>query len=174
MKKYLILLVLWAGGLAPAFAQSSIAEEILLKQVQNEGQFIKQQLPATEQARTPAMQQENDNVAYLRQSGSGNAVILQQHGAGNVVDLVQQGNGNQYEGYFTGDGNTSLVTQSGDRNRLVQDISADGQTYIISQQGAANELIQVERGTNTLPYKVTQEGNGMHIIIENGGFAPIK
>lgn len=172
MKKILILPLLIGLGFSNAFAQEIDSKDLLLQQV-DENQFIRQLTLSTNQSGSAIIQQ-SSNVAYVVQTGNANTVALNQIGIGNVLNLAQNGNLNQYEGTFSGDLNISIVQQEGDGNRLVQDISANGQKFIISQQGLNNELIQVENGTNTLPYQVTQQGEGMRIVIENGGFGPIE
>ncbi|RIJ33971.1 hypothetical protein [Pontibacter oryzae] len=172
MKKIFVLLLLIGLSLSETYAQEIESKDLLLQQV-DENQFIRQLTLATEQPGSAIIKQ-STNVAYVVQNGNANTVSLNQTGVGNMLNLVQNGNANQYEGLFSGDFNISAVQQEGDGNRLVQSISANGQKFIISQQGLNNELIQIENGTNTLPYQVTQQGEGMRVVIENGGFGPVE
>ncbi|MFB9864252.1 hypothetical protein EFA69_13710 [Rufibacter immobilis] len=169
MKK-LVLFLLFALGGSSAFAQTTIAEELLLKQVNEEKNYIRQNLNQTSAANGGlTFQQLASNVARVQQEGEQNVAMLQQYGVGNVVNLQQQGSGNSYEGYVSGNYNVSDLYQIGNANRIEQDLQTNNQNYVIRQQGSGNVLTQIEMGSNAKSYSVEQLGNDMKITIVNGG-----
>lgn len=168
MKAFYSLLLLLGLCFTETKAQSSSSEDVLLKQVNNESSYIRQEATSVTEQNQTIRQQTGSNAAILSQRGANNHVIVQQLGAANTLNLTQQGNGNSYEGYFIGSNNQSNVLQDGNNNRLVQDILSDNQKIQVSQLGNNNELIQIENSATAVPVQITQQGNGMNITIHNG------
>ncbi|WP_161888250.1 hypothetical protein [Pontibacter russatus] len=172
LKLYITLIILLGISQSPAVAQYTTAEDLLLKQINYGGSYSGNSISKQEHAKLLKKQQLTGNSSNVVQSGLYNAAFLQQIGSGNVVNLMQEGNQNNYEGSIKGNNILSDIGQRGHGNSIVQDIAADNKQYVIYQQGNQNEVIQLEKGNGAQSYKVEQIGNGMSIIIQNGGVTP--
>lgn len=94
----------------------------------------------------------NNNESNLNQVGSGNQSLSQQVGNNNSSDLLIEGNFN-----------STFTMQMGHDNTFDRKMGGDNQTFDLFQLGNGNTF---SVGANTLPgMKVTQQGNGMTIII---------
>jgi minor curlin subunit len=112
------------------------------------------------------------NIAELIQNGDVNNAILFQNGSGNSHFINQTGNGNMLEASVIGDNNSSTIDQFGNNNIINQDLVGNDMAFILSQIGSGNEINQVEIDYNPRQYQVQQLGNGMKIMIINGGVIP--
>ena len=94
----------------------------------------------------------NNNESNLTQIGSGNQSLTQQFGNNNSSDLLIEGNFN-----------STFTLQQGNDNTFERTIMGNNQSFDLLQQGNGNTF---SLGANALPgMKVTQQGNGMTIII---------
>ncbi len=112
------------------------------------------------------------NVAELIQNGDINIVVLNQTGGGNNHYIYQNGNSNMLETSVLGDNNSSLINQIGSSNLVNQKLSGNGMTFVLSQYGNNNEIVQVENNQSSQKYEIIQNGNGMQLVIINGGILP--
>jgi hypothetical protein len=112
------------------------------------------------------------NIAELIQNGDVNDAVLTQTGNGNSHFINQMGDGNMFDASVIGDNNASTVDQFGNDNMINQNLLGNDMAFILSQHGNNNELIQVENNQQSMQYQVFQQGNGMKIIIINGGILP--
>jgi minor curlin subunit len=151
-----------------ALAQSIETEEVILQQVDKNAQkLLISELSAGDIAALQS-KQVSGNYSNVVQQGNANSVMLQQIGMGNVTEVTQHGNKNTYEGTIIGNNNLNAISQHGNGNYIQQHILADDLSRSVIQIGNQNSIIQKEDGSNPLPYKIEQVGNGMHITITNG------
>ena len=112
------------------------------------------------------------NVAELIQNGNINTAVLTQTGSGNNHYIYQNGNSNMFEGSVTGNNNSSLINQIGSSNLVNQKLSGNDMTFILSQFGNNNEIVQVKNNQSAQKYEIIQNGNGLQLVIINGGTLP--
>ena len=112
------------------------------------------------------------NIAELIQNGDVNNAVLIQTGNGNNHFINQTGNGNMFEASVIGNYNSSTVDQFGNDNMINQNLIGNDMAFILSQLGNSNQIIQVENDQNPRQYQIYQQGNGMKLIITNGGIVP--
>ncbi|MCG6912930.1 hypothetical protein LJE86_03350, partial [bacterium BMS3Abin03] len=106
------------------------------------------------------------------QNGDINTAVLTQTGSGNNHYIYQYGNSNMFEGSVTGNNNSSLIDQIGNSNLVNQKLSGNDMTYILSQFGNNNEIVQVKNNQSAQKYEIIQNGNGLQLVIINGGTLP--
>lgn len=112
------------------------------------------------------------NVAELIQNGNINDAILTQSGSGNIHSITQHGNGNLFEASVIGDNNSSIIGQYGSENIINQDLLGNDMSFILTQRGNNNEISQTENDQQSRQYQIIQNGDGMKLIIINGGILP--
>ena len=112
------------------------------------------------------------NVAELIQNGNINEATLTQSGSGNIHSITQHGRGNMFEASVIGDNNYSTIEQYGRENIINQDLVGNDMTFTLTQRGNNNEISQIENDQQSRQYEIMQYGNGMKLIIINGGILP--
>jgi len=108
------------------------------------------------------------NLSNISQSGIYNEALLLQYGSGNTTNINQDGNYNYAEIDIIGHNIYSEINQSGNHNYIDQNFSGSGMNFSVQQQGNNNELIQNQSGNDAVNYKITQNGNGISTVINNG------
>lgn len=108
------------------------------------------------------------NAAFITQVGAYNNAMLRQRGQGNRSIATQVGENNHYAAEIDGLNNATQVLQQGASNEINQQISGVDLQYTLIQLGNNNSIRQVETSPQSTPYRITQEGNNMHITIEQG------
>jgi minor curlin subunit len=112
------------------------------------------------------------NVAELIQNGNINDATLTQSGSGNIHSITQHGKGNMFEASVIGDNNSSTIGQYGNENIINQDLVGNDMSFILTQRGNNNEISQTENDQQSRQYEIIQNGDGMKLIIINGGILP--
>lgn len=112
------------------------------------------------------------NFAELIQNGNINDATLTQSGSGNIHSITQHGRGNMFEASVIGDNNSSTIEQYGRENIINQDLVGNDMTFTLTQRGNNNEISQIENDQQSRQYEIMQDGNGMKLIIINGGILP--
>jgi len=106
---------------------------------------------------------QQDNLGVIIQLGNYNESNLSQVGSGNRSLSTQNGSNNTAELNIEGNFNTSATLQFGNNNNFDKTIVGDNQSFNLLQLGNGNTL---SLGAGALPgMKVTQQGNGMSVII---------
>ncbi|ARS34370.1 hypothetical protein CA264_02335 [Pontibacter actiniarum] len=115
------------------------------------------------------------NQASVLQVGNLNQVVVRQQGAGLSTAVSQYGNNNSYEGSLNGSNISSEVVQDGSGNAINQYLRGNNLDYSLIQLGNNNTIHQIETAPGAGSYQVVQEGNNMHITIEQGRtFVPVN
>ena len=175
-----ILLIILLSGAQNVFSQELEPDEDIFIRQLNENQLgapsaissYKNQSMLTQfgsfnsgninQQHTGNFQQEN--VGIIVQDGNNNILNLTQVGSGNQSSINQQGNNNLTDLMIEGDFNSTFTMQMGHDNTFERTISGNNQNFDLLQQGNGNTF---SLGANALPgMKVTQQGNGMTIILK--------
>lgn len=110
----------------------------------------------------------NPNVASILQNNNYNNASIMQNGNGNNSSITQNGNGNEAVISINGNNNNSSIIQNGNNNVSLQNITANSAYYIITQQGDNNTLLKYDSELSPKAYIISQQGNGMHLIISGG------
>jgi hypothetical protein len=108
------------------------------------------------------------NLAYIVQVGSDNEASIAQCGEDNVNAITQCGRNNSGVQETDGVSNRSVLHQSGDNNQSVQILEGNRLCSEVIQNGNDNQVYRVETGTNGLPCRITQNGDGMKMTIVVG------
>ncbi len=104
------------------------------------------------------------NLGVIVQVGSNNKSNLTQVGSGNKSISTQIGNDNSSDLMIEGNSNSTITTQMGSDNTINRKIAGDNQSFNLLQMGNSNTF---SVGASGLPgMQVTQQGNGMTIIIK--------
>lgn len=112
------------------------------------------------------------NVAELVQNGNVNNAILSQTGNWNNHLITQIGNENMFEALVVGNNDASNIDQFGNSNMINQSLVGNDMAFILSQHGNSNEITQIENDQQSRQYQIYQVGDGMKLIIINGGILP--
>ncbi|GJM35775.1 MAG: hypothetical protein DHS20C18_47760 [Saprospiraceae bacterium] len=112
--------------------------------------------------------QDNIQYAELLQQGDFNVMQARMTGTRNSLKLVQDGDNNSYELALDGDNNILGVIQRGYNNVLLQEMDkTDNRLLYLLQDGNNNYLEYRENDSfqPDLPLQITQEGQGLQLII---------
>jgi minor curlin subunit len=77
-----------------------------------------------------------------------------------------------FEASVIGDNNSSTIGQYGNENIINQDLVGNDMSFILTQRGNNNEISQTENDQQSRQYEIIQNGDGMKLIIINGGILP--
>ncbi|HEY6906574.1 MAG TPA: hypothetical protein VI230_03860 [Ignavibacteriaceae bacterium] len=109
------------------------------------------------------------NAAEIYQEGDFNFASSSQNGNSNLSIIGQYGSNNSADISIIGNYNRSDVLQMGDNNSVQQDLIGDGLNFLIYQEGSGNLINQVQTEPIFMPLQIHQTGNGMRLMIINGG-----
>lgn len=108
----------------------------------------------------------NTNLVRVLQMGEANLVQISQTGLRNQTDVLQNGPANLVVSSATGSLNVSRFIQIGGENTILQTLVNSNNIRTEFQQiGHDNRIEQTVQGHNDLPFKIIQNGNGLHAII---------
>ena len=110
------------------------------------------------------------NFASILQGKSGNNAKITQKGDGNINTITQLGSYNEATINIDGDNNTSNILQIGNKNYALQDINASNKNYNVIQLGNNNSFQRYDTGQSPKAYIVSQNGNGLHLIISHNSY----
>lgn len=110
------------------------------------------------------------NTINAWQIGQQNDMMLKQFGSGNRSYAVQYGDNNSIESEISGNKNLTVYGQIGDANTINTNVTGNNLGYLLVQYGNGNSMMQIEDGSRSPEYQVTQRGDGMKLIITNGNF----
>ncbi len=116
------------------------------------------------------LQRGNGNTAATEQSGSRNYALMQQVGNQNTSTLLQMGDRNVYMSWLNGNNNRLGIEQIGNENTYVLHFTGSNLDHHLVQSGNGLKAIQV--GTGTVPFGISQTGNGAGLTIEHNRYAP--
>jgi len=112
----------------------------------------------------------NANLASIIQGNNGNSAGISQNGSGNINTITQLGSDNEANINIDGDNNTSNIVQIGNKNYALQDINASNKNYNVIQLGNNNSFQRYDTGQSPKAYIVSQNGNGLHLIISHNSY----
>ena len=98
-----------------------------------------------------------DNHAFVNHTGEDNFSLIEQQGENNIVEINLNGMRNQYQ-----------VFQLGNQNLVRDNLNGDEFDYTIRQNGNNNVFTRIDRGDPPKQYQITQNGDGIEIIIIDG------
>jgi minor curlin subunit len=110
------------------------------------------------------------NVAEINQMGDNNFASSSQNGNSNLSVIGQYGSDNSASLNTIGNYNVAGALQFGNGNTVEQDLIGNGLNFLIFQTGNENFINQVQNQQSSIPMQIHQTGNGMRLIIINGGF----
>jgi hypothetical protein len=110
------------------------------------------------------------NAAEVNQQGYNNIASSSQNGNSNLSVIGQYGSDNSASLNTIGNYNLAGALQFGNGNTVEQDLIGNGLNFLIFQTGNENFINQVQNQQSSIPMQIHQTGNGMRLIIINGGF----
>ncbi len=112
----------------------------------------------------------NPNFASIVQSSNNNSAAITQTGNGNSSTISQYGNGNEAVENVDGNNNTARIIQNGNYNVSFENINVDNRNYVIMQQGNNNAIMKYDGTQSPKSLIISQQGNGMRLIINGSNF----